>query len=40
LANIEWGRGNDLKDASNEWPAVVLAVLKKEQAPTGKKAKK
>ncbi|KAF8245427.1 hypothetical protein K440DRAFT_555982 [Wilcoxina mikolae CBS 423.85] len=39
LANIEWGRGADLQAASDEWPAVVLATQKKEQAVTGKKKK-
>jgi hypothetical protein len=37
LANIEWGRGDDLKAASTEWPAVVLVQQKREQAPSGKK---
>jgi len=39
LANIEWGRGADLQAVSDEWPAVVLATQKKEQAVTGKKKK-
>ncbi|KAI5820597.1 hypothetical protein BZA77DRAFT_301167 [Pyronema omphalodes] len=40
LADIEWGRGQDLKNASEEWPAVVLVTQKKEQAPTNKKKAK
>ena len=37
LADIEWGRGGDLKAICPEWPAAVLVTQKKEQAPTGKK---
>lgn len=40
LADIEWGRGDDLKGASPDWPAVVLVKQKREQAPSGKKKAK
>ncbi|KAI5777572.1 hypothetical protein EDC01DRAFT_678378 [Geopyxis carbonaria] len=41
LANIEWGRGDDLKTVGGEdWPAVVLVTQKKEVPITNKKSKK
>lgn len=40
LANIEWGRGDDLKNACAEWPAAVLVTQKREQEKTGKKKNK
>lgn len=41
LKDLEWGRGDDLKNAEGgEWPAVVLVTQKKDQEIKNKKSKK